>query len=144
MELVNNEIDGGFTPVPNATARDANLDLPALGLLVALSSHKSGFQINLERIGRHYLHGKDALSTMMGQLQVAGYVAKFRVQSAQTGQWSTVLVVSLRPMSTEEIMRHQEALEDRRSISEVQGLEPSEAAWSRAEQRAEKQRSRKK
>lgn len=140
MELINNEIDGGFVAVPNETVDDEELDLPALGLLVALGRHKSGFHINLARIGRKYGHGKDALGTMMGQLQVAGYVVKFRTQSSESGEWGTKLVVSMRPMDATEILYHQAVLEDRRSISAVQGVEPSDAAWERAERRLAKLR----
>ena len=138
MELINNEIDGGFVAVPNETVDDTNLDFMSLGLLLALGRHKSGFHITLDRIGKKYGYGRKALAAAMGNLQVNGYTVKFRTQSSETGQWSTVLVVSMRPMDATEILYHQAALEDRRSISAVQGVEPTEEAWRRAEERITK------
>lgn len=129
MRLVHHEIDGGFLMIPNEQVDDPVLEMGARGLLTVFARHKSGWDITLKDIERKYAIGREALATLMGQLQVTNHIVKFRTQDTDTGHWSTMIVVSTRAMSDDEVKKHQEMLENQRDISGVQYVEPTDAAF---------------
>jgi hypothetical protein len=131
MEIIQHEYDR-FVRIPNETVDDSDhLDIPALGLLNVFLRHRSGWDITLERIGKKYGHGRKAMATMMGTLQVARYVVKLRVQNSENGQWGTKLIVSGVSLDWADIDAHIDDLLDRRSIKNVQYIDPTGAAVER-------------
>jgi hypothetical protein len=128
-----------FAQIPNATIDDAqNLDLVALGLLTVLLRQKDGFEITIERVGRRYGYGRDAMANAMGLLQVARYVVKVRVQDAKNAQWSTEIVTYDTPASDEEIAALLTGIADEAGVGDVRLIEPTPTAVKRAQIRAEK------
>ena len=137
MELIDNDIDR-FVMIPNETIDDSeNLDFMALALLSVFRRHKSGFHITLPQIGKKYGYGEEAMTTAMGQLQVVGYVAKFRTQETN-GSWSIKVVTSAYPMDEEAISRCMDRIADRDDILEVRFVEPTAKAHARHMKRLKK------
>jgi hypothetical protein len=130
-----------FAQIPNATIDDAqNLDLVALGLLTVLLRQKDGWEITMERVGKKYGYGRDAMANAMGLLQVARYVVKVRVQDAKTAQWSTEIITYDSPASDEEIATLLSGIAGEPGVADVRLIEPTSTAAKRARTRAEKLR----
>ena len=68
--------DDGFTTIPNTWARDPMIHHQARGLLVQIASHKAGFRITLAQLQAGCLNGREALRTMLDELQRAGYLTR--------------------------------------------------------------------
>jgi hypothetical protein len=128
-----------FAAIPNETVDDAAaLDLTALGLLTVLVRHQDGWDITLEKIGREYGYGKDAMANAMGLLQVACYVVKIRVQDAATKQWRTEMVVGVSPMSEADVSDMLNDISLEPDTYDVQLIAPTATALKRAESRKQK------
>jgi hypothetical protein len=129
----------GFAAIPNTTIDDAqNLDLMALGLLTVLLRQKDGWEITMERVGKKYGYGRDALANAMGLLQVAHYVVKVRVQDSGTAQWSTEIITYDTPASDEEIGALLDDIAAESGVADVRLIEPTPTAAKRAQARAQK------
>jgi hypothetical protein len=129
----------GFAAIPNTTIDDAqNLDLMSLGLLTVLLRQKDGWEITMERVGKKYGYGRDALANAMGLLQVAHYVVKVRVQDSGTAQWSTEIITYDTPASDEEIKTLLDDIAAEDGVADVRLIEPTSTATKRAQTRAQK------
>lgn len=125
-----------FAMIPNATIDDAqHLDFMALGLLTVLLRQKDGWDMTLERVGRKYGYGREALANAMGLLQAARYVVKLRVQIGGGGHWSTEIVTYDTPASDEEMAELLETVRSEPLVMDVRLIEPTETARSRSKAR---------
>ncbi|GAX57286.1 hypothetical protein [Streptomyces olivochromogenes] len=128
-----------FAAIPNETIDDsASLDFMALALLSVLLRHRDGWNITLAVIGAKYGYGRDALAKAMGFLQVARYVVKIRIMSAETNQWSTEMCVYDTPATDAEVAALLEAVRREPDVRAVQVIEPTEAAVEHAAKRRAK------
>jgi hypothetical protein len=77
-ELIRDRLwfDDGFTTIPNTWARDPMIHHQARGLLVQIASHKAGFRITLAQLQAGCLNGREALRSMLDELQRAGYLSR--------------------------------------------------------------------
>lgn len=127
-----------FAAIPNATIDDAgHLDFMALGLLNVLLRQNDGWDMTLERVGKKYGYGRDAMANAMGLLQAARYVVKVRIQSDSTAQWSTEIVTYDTPALDEEIEDLVDRLMSDEGIKAVQVIEPTPSAVKRSAARQE-------
>lgn len=125
-----------FAMIPNATIDDAqHLDFMALGLLTVLLRQKDGWDMTLERVGRKYGYGREALANAMGLLQAARYVVKLRVQIGGAGQWTTEIVTYDTPASDEEVAELLETVRSETLVMDVRLIEPTETARNRSKAR---------
>lgn len=86
-------ISGGFTTLPNETARDRGLSIAAKGILIYLRSHDPGYVISKERI--YADHPKDshyALDKAMSELTRENYI-KYTASSEGRGRISRTRAV---------------------------------------------------
>ena len=128
-----------FASIPNATIDDAeHLDFMALGLLTVLLRQKDGWDMTLERVGKKYGYGREALANAMGLLQVARYVVKVRVQIGGGGHWFTEIVTYDTPASDEEVSELLMAMAAEPLVMDVRLIEPTKTAQNRAKARATK------
>lgn len=67
-----------YTQVPNAWVRDVRLTRKARGLLVELMSHRAGWDITIESLIRDGVEGRDAIRSMIQELESAGYLRRER------------------------------------------------------------------
>lgn len=129
----------GFAAIPNATIDDApRLDFMALGLLTVLLRQKDGWDITLERVGKKYGYGREALANAMGLLQVARYVVKVRIQQAGTAQWRTEIITYDTPASPGEVDTLLTEIAGEPGVQDVQIIPPTPSARTRARSRWEK------
>lgn len=77
-ELIRDRLwfDDGFTTIPNAWARDPHITHQARGLLVQIASHKAGFRITLSSLVAGALNGREAIRSMLDELQRGGYLLR--------------------------------------------------------------------
>lgn len=128
-----------FAAVPNETIDDAvNLDFMALALLTVMIRHRDGWDITLERIGKQYSYGRDALAKAMGLLMVARYVVKVRMMSVVGNQWSTEVYVFDTPATDEEIAALLDAVLREDDVSQASVIEPTKTALEHAAARQQK------
>jgi len=129
----------GYAMIPNATIDDAlKLDFMALALLTVLLRQKDGWEITLERVGKRYGYGRDAMANAMGLLQVARYVVKVRVQDSATAQWSTEIITYDTPPHNGEVEALLNEIADEPGVKDVRVIPPTPAAVKRARARMEK------
>lgn len=128
-----------FAAVPNETIDDAvSLDFMALALLTILLRHRDGWDITLAEIGTKYGYGRDAMANAMGLLQVARYVVKIRLMSAEGTQWSTEVCVYDTPATDAEITALLAAASKEPGVRVVQVIEPTKSALENAAKRRSK------
>lgn len=118
-----------FVQIPNETIDDAQtLDFMALSLLTVMRRHQDGWDITLAAIGAKYGYGRDAMAKAMGALQVARYVVKVRIMSAEDKFWSTAIAVYDTPATDDEIDVLLASIARRSEVHTVQLIEPTRAA----------------
>jgi hypothetical protein len=128
-----------FAAVPNETIDDAvSLDFMALALLTILLRHRDGWDITLDRIGKKYGYGREALSKAMGLLMVARYVVKVRMMSVQGNQWSTEVYVYDTPATDDEVSALLAAVGAEADVARAQVIEPTKTALEHAAARRSK------
>jgi len=128
-----------YAAVPNETVDDAvQLDFMALALLTILLRHRDGWDITLAAIGAKYGYGRDAMANAMGLLQVARYVVKIRLMSAENNQWSTEVCVYDTPATDAEIQALLAQASREPGVRAVQVIEPTKAAVEHAAKRRSK------
>lgn len=88
-----------FTILSNAVLQDERLSYRARGVLASLLSRPEGWSVSSERLARDG-EGRDAIRTVMRELEAAGYLATTREQGAD-GKWSTTITVFEEPQGTE-------------------------------------------
>jgi len=141
MARIRHGREPGFAMIPNTTIDDTdNLDLTALGLLTVLLRQKDGWEITLERVGKRYGYGRDAMANAMGLLQVARYVVKVRVQNGSNAQWSTEIITYAIPPSDAEVAELLVGIAEEPGVSDVRLIEPTPTAVKRAQARLKKLR----
>lgn len=129
----------GYAMIPNATIDDAlRLDFMALALLTVLLRQKDGWEITLERVGKRYGYGRDAMANAMGLLQVARYVVKVRVQDSATAQWSTEIITYDTPAHSGEVEALLNEIANEPGVKDVRIIPPTPTAVKRARARVEK------
>lgn len=128
-----------YAAVPNETIDDADqLDFMALALLTVLIRHRDGWDVTLERIGKKYGYGREALSKAMGLLMVARYVVKVRMMSAQGNQWSTEVYVYDTPATDAEVAALLAAVEREPEVVRSEVIQPTKTALDHAKARKTK------
>lgn len=128
-----------YAAVPNETVDDAvQLDFMALALLTILLRHRDGWDITLAAIGAKYGYGRDAMANAMGLLQVARYVVKIRLMSAENNQWSTEVCVYDTPATDAEIQALLVQASREPGVRAVRVIEPTRAAVEHAAKRRSK------
>jgi len=128
-----------FASIPNATIDDAqHLDFMALALLTVLLRQKDGWDMTLERVGKKYGYGREALANAMGLLQVARYVVKVRVQIGGGGHWFTEIITYDTPASDEEVSELLLRIASEPLVMDVRFIEPTQTARNRSKARATK------
>lgn len=94
--------DDHFTQIPNAWLRDKRLSLAAIGLLAQLMSHKPGWQISQDSLGKANGLGRDAVRTILNELMEAGYLKRSEKRTRNsTGQLAGYVYTTTDPMSGE-------------------------------------------
>jgi hypothetical protein len=132
-----------FAAVPNETIDDAvNLDFMALALLTILIRHRDGWDVTLEKIGRKYGYGREALAKAMGLLMVARYVVKVRMMSVHGNQWSTEIYVYDTPATDAEVEALLIAVEQDVEVVRAEVIQPTKTALEHAAARRTKLASR--
>jgi hypothetical protein len=122
-----------FAAIPNETIDDAvSLDFMALALLTILLRHRDGWDITLERIGKKYGYGRDALAKAMGLLMVARYVVKIRMMSVHGNQWSTEVYVYDTPATDDEVAALLVAVEKDSEVVRAEVIQPTKTAFEHA------------
>lgn len=130
-----------FAAVPNETVDDAvNLDFMALGLLTVMIRHQDGWEITLNEIGDRYGYGRGAMAGAMGFLQVARYVVKVRIMSAEGNLWSTEVVVYDTPATDAEVSALLATIEREPDVRRAEVIEPTATAIEQARKRRAKLR----
>lgn len=71
-----------YTQVPNAWVRDARLTRKARGLLVELMSHRVGWNITIDSLIRDGVEQRDAIRSMLIELEKFGYLTRERERNA--------------------------------------------------------------
>ena len=128
-----------FAAVPNETIDDAvSLDFMALALLTVLIRHRDGWDVTLEKIGKKYGYGREALSKAIGLLMAARYVVKVRMMSVRGNQWSTEVYVYDTPATDAEIEALLTAVENDDEVVRAEVIQPTKAALEHARKRREK------
>jgi hypothetical protein len=110
----------------------------ALALLTILLRHRDGWDITLAKIGAKYGYGRDAMANAMGLLQVARYVVKIRLMSAENNQWSTEVCVYDTPATDAEIDALLAEASKEPGVRVVQVIEPTKSALGNAAKRRAK------
>ncbi|MFB7858913.1 hypothetical protein [Rhodococcus qingshengii] len=143
MEIIYHDVNR-FAAIPNETIDDSDsLDLPALGMLTVFLRHRSGWTVTLDHLSRKYGHGETALANMMGQLQVARYVVKLRVQEHGTGLLSVKIIVSSAPLTDQDIQSYVSQVSAHETVRSVTVMPPGKEAVRRAKERRAKLAERK-
>lgn len=125
-----------FAAIPNETIDDAvQLDFMALALLTILLRHRDGWDITLAEIGAKYGYGRDAMANAMGLLQVARYVVKIRLMSAENNQWSTEVCVYDTPATDAEIAALLAEASKEPDVRVAQVIQPTTSALENAAKR---------
>ncbi len=89
MKIMKPVPDGtGWVAIPNATARDTQLDRRALGLLVEILSFPDGWEMNADSLATDGTEGRNAVRAAMRKLEDAGYVVHIR-HRGDRGRWLT-------------------------------------------------------
>lgn len=84
-----------FAMIANAALEDDRLTWRARGVLAYLLSRPEGWSTSAERLAAQSPKGKegrDAMRTVLAELEAAGYLLREKVQDAR-GRWSTGMVV---------------------------------------------------
>ncbi|WP_266508886.1 hypothetical protein [Streptomyces sp. NBC_00878] len=115
-----------------------NLDFMALALLTILIRHRDGWDLTLERIGKKYGYGREALAKAMGLLMVAQYVVKIRMMSVHGNQWSTEVYVYDTPATEAEVEALLEAVEKESEVVRAEVIQPTKTALEHAASRRTK------
>lgn len=82
-----------FAQIPNVTARDPRLSPRSLGVLVFIISHSEGWELNDAYVKKHTNLGRDALRTVWGELEAAGYCERQHRVRTEKGHFVTVTTV---------------------------------------------------
>jgi hypothetical protein len=128
-----------FAAVPNETVDDAvQLDFMALALLTVLLRHRDGWDITMAEVGAKYGYGRDAMANAMGLLQVARYVVKIRLMSAENNQWSTEVCVYDTPATDAEVTALLAEASNEPNVRVAQVIEPTKSALENAAKRRAK------
>jgi hypothetical protein len=92
---------GGFSQIPNDTARNMTISRRALGLLVEILSYPSDKEININAdiLAAKGREGRDATRAAMKELKGAGYVIEIKYQN-KDGQWCKQTFASHTPEIT--------------------------------------------
>jgi len=88
----------GYTTIPNTLVRDYNLSVQAFGLLVECLSYPENWVIHNSEILKRYKMNKNALSTILRELEEKGYLFYWKGGQLK----GTIRVVSFLSMSTSE------------------------------------------
>jgi hypothetical protein len=67
-----------FTQLPNQWLRDRRLSRAARGLLAELMTHEAGYELSIAGLSAVGLEGRDAMRTMVTELETAGYLTRHR------------------------------------------------------------------
>ena len=67
-----------FTQLPNTWLRDRRLSRGARGLLAELMTHEIGYEVSLTQLVASGLEGRDAVRTMVSELEGRGYLHRIR------------------------------------------------------------------
>jgi DNA-binding MarR family transcriptional regulator len=89
---------GEYTAIPNTLVRDYNLSVQAFGLLVECLSYPKNWVIHNSEILKRYKMNKNALSTILRELEKKGYLFYWKGGQLK----GTIRVVSFLSMSTSE------------------------------------------
>lgn len=128
-----------YAAVPNETIDDAlNLDFMALALLTILLRHRDGWDVTLEKIGKKYGYGRDALAKAMGLLMVARYVVKVRMMSVDGNLWSTEVYVYDTPATDAEVAALLKNVLADAEVTRAEVIQPTSTATKNAEARRAK------
>lgn len=80
-------ITTNFTVVPNQILNDGRISFRAKGLLVYILSKPDHWRTTTSHLATIGPDGRQAIQTMMRELEHAGYVVRRRYQDPSTGQW---------------------------------------------------------
>lgn len=93
MRIVRGVSSSGFTRVPNAAIRDAQLSYRARGIYAFLLSHiDEGWLSDATFLSRHGKEGRDACEKALRELAECGYIERKKRQLL-TGRWTTDVIV---------------------------------------------------
>lgn len=111
----------------------------ALALLTVMLRHRDGWDITLERIGRRYGYGEDAMAGAMGLLQAARYVVKVRYMRREGNLWATEVAVYDEPATDAEVDDLLAAIEEENpDARHVEVIPPTRTALDKAAKRRAK------
>ena len=80
-------ITTNFTVVPNQILNDGRISFKAKGLLVFILSKPDHWRTTTSHLASIGPDGRQAIQSMMRELEQAGYVVRRRYQDSATGQW---------------------------------------------------------
>ena len=80
-------ITTNFTVVPNQILNDGRISFRAKGLLVFILSKPDHWRTTTSHLASIGPDGRQAIQSMMRELEQAGYVVRRRYQDPATGQW---------------------------------------------------------
>ena len=80
-------ITTNFTVVPNQILNDGRISFKAKGLLVFILSKPDHWRTPTSHLASIGPDGRQAIQSMMRELEQAGYVVRRRYQDQATGQW---------------------------------------------------------
>lgn len=82
-----------WTTIPNEILGDDNLTLDGLGMLVYMLSKPDNWEFSQERLGERFKKGRDAMRSIMRNLQDCGYVRR-ELSRDDKGHIRTITIVS--------------------------------------------------
>lgn len=88
-----------YTVISNAWVRDENLSYQAIGLLTQLMSHREGWQVSIRSLAGKHRAGRDAIRSIVAELEAAGYLVRAQPRDAATQRFSEALWETREPES---------------------------------------------
>lgn len=88
-----------YTIISNAWVRDENLSYQAIGLLTQLMSHREGWQVSIRSLAGKHKAGRDAIRTIVGELEAAGYLVRSQPRDTATQRFSEAMWETREPES---------------------------------------------
>lgn len=80
-----------YTVISNDWVRDENLSYAAIGLLTQLMSHREGWQVSIRSLAGKHKAGRDAIRTIVAELEAAGYLVRSQTRENGTSRFGETL-----------------------------------------------------
>jgi hypothetical protein len=103
MSIIRKHLDvvDNYTIVPNDWARDESLSFQAIGLLTQLLSHRDGWEVSVRSLAGKHRAGRDAIRSMVAELETAGYLKRVQNRHEATQRFSETIWETQDPRSGE-------------------------------------------